>query len=76
MHAYNKQHYHSYHHSYCSWFVQAITLELCFLISLVESPDEDDDGGRLGHGSDHTAGTDHTQEDEEGLLAAGTRALA
>ncbi len=42
----------------------------------VESPDEDDDGGRLGHGSDHTAGTDHTQEGEEGLLAAGTRAFA
>lgn len=36
-----------------------------------ESPDEDDYRGGLGHGSNHTAGTDHTQEGEEGLLAAG-----
>lgn len=33
-------------------------------------PDEDDDGGRLGHGSNHAAHTDDTQEGEEGLLAA------
>lgn len=40
------------------------------------SPDEDDDGGGLGHGSDHAAHADHTQEGEEGLLAAWTGALS
>lgn len=38
-------------------------------------PDEDDDGGRLSHGADHTAGTDDTEEGEEGLLAAWTGTL-
>ena len=33
-------------------------------------PDQDDDGGRLGHGADHAAGADHTEEGEEGLLTA------
>lgn len=33
-------------------------------------PDEDDNGGSLGHGSDQTAGTYDTQEDKENLLAA------
>lgn len=35
-----------------------------------EIPDQDDDRGSLGHGSDQAANTHHTQEDEEGLLAA------
>lgn len=34
------------------------------------SPDEDDDGGRLGHGSNHAAHTDDTQKGEEGLLTS------
>ena len=38
-------------------------------------PDQDDDGGRLGHGADHAAGADHTEEGEEGLLAARARTL-
>lgn len=38
-------------------------------------PDEDDDRGSLGHGSDQAAHTHHTQEDEEGFLAAGHRTL-
>lgn len=33
-------------------------------------PDEDDDRGRLRHGSDQAAGADDAQEDEENLLAA------
>ena len=33
-------------------------------------PDQDDDGGCLGHGADHAAGADHTEEGEEGLLTA------
>lgn len=33
-------------------------------------PDEDDDRGSLSHGSDQAANTHHTQEDEEGFLAA------
>lgn len=41
----------------------------------VSSPDEDDDRGGLGHGSDHAAHTDHTQEGEEGLLTARTGTL-
>lgn len=41
----------------------------------VDLPDKDDDGGRLGHGSDHAAHTDDTQEGEEGLLTAWTGAL-
>lgn len=41
----------------------------------VDLPDEDDDGGRLGHGSDHAAHTDNTQEGEEGLLTAWTGTL-
>lgn len=39
-------------------------------------PDEDDDRGSLGHSTDHAARTDHTQEGEEGLLAARTGAFA
>lgn len=35
-------------------------------------PDEDDDRGSLGHGSNHAAHTDDTQEGEEGLLTAWT----
>lgn len=43
---------------------------------LTGSPDEDDDGGRLGHGPDHAADAHDAQEGEEGLLAAGAGALA
>lgn len=35
-------------------------------------PDKDDDRGSLGHGSNHAAHTDDTQEGEEGLLTART----
>lgn len=35
-------------------------------------PDKDDDGRSLGHGSNHAAHTDNTQEGEEGLLTART----
>ena len=38
-------------------------------------PDQDDDGGRLGHGADHAAHTDDAEEGEEGLLAARARTL-
>lgn len=38
-------------------------------------PNKDDDRGRLGHGSNHAAHTDNTQEGEEGLLAAWTGTL-
>ena len=38
-------------------------------------PDQDDDRRCLGHGSNHAAGTDDTQENEEGLLAARAGAL-
>lgn len=38
-------------------------------------PDEDDDGRSLGHGANHAAGADDAEEDEEGLLAAGTGAF-
>lgn len=39
-------------------------------------PDEDDDRGGLSHGPDHAAHTDHTQEGEEGPLAAGAGTLS
>lgn len=56
----------------------------CHQLPLVDSvrtaagpiPDEDDDRGRLGHGSDHAAHTDNTQEGEEGLLTAWTGTLS
>lgn len=38
-------------------------------------PDKDDDGGRLGHGSDHAAYTDDRQEGKERMLTAGAGAL-
>jgi hypothetical protein len=39
-------------------------------------PDKDDDGGRLGHGTNHATHTHHTQEGEEGFLAARTGAFS